>query len=344
MSCSGSSPAFDRAYRPLAALHSLTVTSVRRGRSIRVILVLMIPFVLGACASTLESVGAALAYRGVALPEERVRLDLPYRSDASADSRKHRLDLFLPKAGARDWPTLVFVHGGGWTDGDRAASVLGVEPVRNIGRFFAAKGIGAAIISYRLQPAVSWRDQVEDVVDATAWVYDRIGEFGGDPEAIFLSGHSAGAWLAAWVGLSDSPLARVGVDRSHLCGLVLVSGAGYDMEDEKTYSLGASRSYFEGLFADEDPEWARSASILRHVDDPVPPVLVLSAEGEPEKFRHQGDLLFRAIEDRSPMAQRLVVPGQNHQRIVVSMSRDGDPVSRSILDFLSWAPCPVGSE
>ncbi len=289
----------------------------------------------------LESVGAGLAYRRVALPDEQVRLDLPYRSDDAADPVKHRLDLFLPGPGERDWPTVVFVHGGGWTDGDRATSVLGIEPVRNVGRFFAANGIGAAIISYRLQPGVSWRQQVEDVADATAWVHREIGRFGGDANALFLSGHSAGAWLAAWVGFNDSALARLDLDRSGLCGLVLVSGAGYDLEDETTYALGANRSYFENLFADDDPDWAHSASISLHVDQPVPPVLILSAEGEPEKFRRQGDVLFQSVEGRSSMAQRLVVPGQNHQRILVSMSRIGNPVSRSILDFLKWAPCPA---
>ncbi|HEB88792.1 MAG TPA: alpha/beta hydrolase [Deltaproteobacteria bacterium] len=311
---------------------------------LRALAVLSIVLVLGGCAGTWESIGAGLAYRKVALPDEQVRLDLPYRNDDDADAEKHRLDLFLPDPAIRDWPTVVFVHGGGWTSGDRATKVLGIEPARNIGRFFAAHGVGAAVISYRLQPGVSWREQVEDVADATAWVHREVGRWGGDANALFLSGHSAGAWLAAWVGLADSPLARLGLDRSGLCGLVLVSGAGYDLEDEQTYALGAKRSYFENLFADDDPEWARSASIRKHVDEPVPPVLILSAEGEPGKFRRQGDLLFRAIEDRSPMAQRFVVPGQDHQRIVVSMSRAGDPVSRSILDFLEWAPCSSAVE
>ena len=298
------------------------------------------------CAGTLESLGAALAYRHAPLSAENVRLDLPYRIDAAAHPDKHRLDLFLPAGEAAadgGWPTLLFVHGGGWTEGDRATRVLGIEPMRNIGRFYAARGIGVAVVGYRLQPQVSWREQVDDVAQATAWVHREIAARGGDPDALYLAGHSAGAWLAAWVGLDDAALARAGMDRSSLCGLVLVSGAGYDMLDAQTYALGAKRAYYERLFGDDDPDWAQAASILAHLDAPLPPTLVLSGAKEPPKFRRQGDLLFDALLSHGGRAQREVLAEQDHQRIVISMSRSGDPVSDAILAFLDATTCPAGS-
>lgn len=294
---------------------------------------------LAGCAGLFESIGAAMDYREAELPESRVRLDVAYRTDAGAHPDKHRLDLFLPEPGARDWPTLVFVHGGGWTAGDRATSVFGVEPNRNIGRFYAARGYGVAVVSYRLQPEVDWRAQVRDVADATAWVRDEVARLGGDEDAIVLAGHSAGAWLAAWVGLDEAALEAAGSSRDGLCALLLVSGAAYDLEDEETWALGANRSYFEDLFGDDDPDWARAASIRHHLDPPFPPTLVMTAGGEPAKFQRQGDLLVEALETHAASTQRFVVPGQNHQRIVVGMSREGDPVSREVLEFLSWTTC-----
>lgn len=299
--------------------------------------------VTSACTSTFNTIGAGLAYERTDIPADRALLDLAYRSEANAHPNKHRLDLYLPADTHEPWPTLIFIHGGGWTHGDRAMGSLGIDPMRNIGRFYAARGMGAAILSYRLQPEVTWRDQIRDVADATAWVQREIGRYGGDPDALYVSGHSAGAWLAAWTGLSDAPLAPHDLDRSKICGLILVSGAGYDLADEETYALGASRRYFEKRFGQEGGAWDREASIYANLDSPAPPALVLSAEGEPVTFRRQGDRLFSALDERGrgDLSRRIEIPGQNHQRIIVGMSIDGDPVSESVLDFLSKTECPA---
>lgn len=282
--------------------------------------------------------GAALAYREAPLPADRVRLDVPYRSDGDAHPDKHRLDVFLPgEPGAR--PVLVFVHGGGWTSGDRAMGALGIEPIRNLGRFFAGRGFVVVTPSYRLQPGVGWREQVGDVAEAVAWVRREIAGYGGDPDAVHLGGHSAGAWLAAWVGLDDEALAARGLDRDFLCSLVLVSGAGYDLEDERTWALGADREYFAALFGAGGGDWARDASIRLHVDAPVPPSLLMTAAGEPGKFQRQGDLLFETLEPAAPGSARVVVPGQDHQRIAVSLSLEGDPASEAVLAFLARQRC-----
>lgn len=286
-------------------------------------------------------VGAALDYDRADWPEERARLDLAYRAGPDFDDEKHRLDLYLPAEGEAGWPTLVFVHGGGWTSGDRRLGALGIEPIRNVGRFYAARGFGVVLPSYRLQPDVDWRTQVDDVSAAIAWAREAAAKHGGDPSAIFLGGHSAGAWLAARVGLADAPLAGYDVDRGSLCGLVLVSGAAYDLADEVTYERGASRSYFEQRFDVDpnDPEWKQTASVVPNVESPSPPALVLSAEGEGPTFERQGDLLYAKLEEVAPRSRRQVIPGQNHQRILVSMSLAGDPVSDAALAFMRDVPC-----
>ena len=293
---------------------------------------------LAGCAGTFETIGAGLAYERAEHPKQLARLDLPYRFDAEADFEKHRLDLFLPENAAPGWPTLVFVHGGGWTSGDRATQMLGIDPYRNIGRFYAARGYGVVLPSYRLQPEATWQEQVDDVAAAVAFARKEIAKRGGDPDAIHLSGHSAGAWLAAWVGLEDSALAARGLDRSPLCGLVLVSGAGYDPEDDETYALGASRGYFAKRFATGDDTWAEQTSIRRHLA-PSPPTLVMNAKGEAVTFERQANLLFESLSEVSPDSERLSVPGLNHQRIVIAMSAEDNPVSDATLSFLERRSC-----
>lgn len=305
----------------------------------------LLTLILSGCAGTLETLDAAAAYERAALPESRIQLDLAYRAEPvpGADPDKHRLDLFLPDPppgqGREGFTTLVFLHGGGWTHGDRALGLFGIQPLRNLGRFYAARGYGVVVPSYRLQPGASWREQLDDVAAAVAWTRREIGRHGGDPDAVLLGGHSAGAWLAAWVGLSDAPLARQGVDRSMLCGLVLVSGAAYDLEDEETWALGVSREYMEARFDDGEEGWPRRASILSNLDAPVPPALVMAAAEERASFHRQADLLHGAIESAAPGSRRLTMPDQNHQRILVAMSREADPVSEAVLDFMGERDC-----
>src|SRR5437660_9187330 len=78
----------------------------------------------------------------------RVIKDVPYYQGPGADRVKHRLDLFLPR-GHRDYPVVLFVHGGAWLHGDK--SFLGIYGA--VGRSLARRGIGVAVTNYRLSPA-----------------------------------------------------------------------------------------------------------------------------------------------------------------------------------------------
>ena len=80
--------------------------------------------------------------------------DLCYTSAAPCDSARHTLDLYRPASSS--WPVIIFVHGGNWDNGDKNYRAGGADIYANIGRFFASRGIGVAVINYRLQPAVAW--------------------------------------------------------------------------------------------------------------------------------------------------------------------------------------------
>ncbi|MEO6034389.1 MAG: alpha/beta hydrolase [Verrucomicrobiota bacterium] len=160
------------------------------------------------CTSVLQRTGIALFYKKASLPKSQVRREIVYREGSTLP--KHRLDLFLPAATTTNWPVLVFIHGGNWTEGDKGLRAGGPDVYGNIGRFYAARGIGVAIINYRLQPGANWRDQIDDAACATAWVHSHITEFGGDARRIFVSGHSAGAQLAARIASISRPLENTG--------------------------------------------------------------------------------------------------------------------------------------
>ncbi|MEM6457194.1 MAG: alpha/beta hydrolase [Acidobacteriota bacterium] len=266
--------------------------------------------VLAAAAIALTTLGCQLLRAPLrpsvpALPEMRQIDDVAYRDDVDADPKKHRLDLYLPARAKGDAPTpvLVFVHGGGWRTGDKDLKQLGVTPYIDIGRFYAQHGFVVVVPNYRLPPA-TWRDQVDDVADAVAWTYRNITAHDGDPARIFVGGHSAGAQLATRVALDRALLHERDADPDAICGVLAISGGGYDLADEQTYDLGARRSYYTEIFP--EAEWTE-ASPVTYLDASAPPFLVLSARGEWPSLHHQNRLLADALADAGADARNVAL-------------------------------------
>ncbi len=141
--------------------------------------------------------------------------DIPYRSgDALTDYMKERcrLDVHYP-AGKVDFPTVVWFHGGGLTGGNRFVP-LGLKE----------KGIAVVAVNYRLYPKVKAPAYIEDAAAAVAWTFKHIADFGGSPDRIFVSGHSAGGYLTSMIGLDNSWLAAFDVDADRIAGLIPYSG------------------------------------------------------------------------------------------------------------------------
>ena len=300
-------------------------------------LISAISVVFSGC-TVVERAGIALFYEKAPLPDTQVKYDVPYVDHSTLAAQ--RLDLFLPTG--TNWPVFVFVHGGNWDAGDKGFRVGGADVYGNIGRFYAARGIGVAVINYRLQPTVSWREQVEDVAAATAWVHAHIVEYGGNASRIFLGGHSAGAQLACHVALL-SPLI--------ISGVISVSGAGLDLADQKTYDFGASPSYYAARFGDNGPReaWEREASPVTYVTSSAPPFLILYAGGETKALQRQSQRLREVLASEKVPNRLVVVPGQSHARIVLTLSREHRTSAAAILDFIftnsepSRATAPVHS-
>ena len=123
-----------------------------------------------------------------------------------------RLDLYHPTEG-EGFATVVWFHGGGLEGGERHLP----EELRD-------QGIAVVPVSYRLAPQVSSPAYLEDAAAAVAWVVQHITEYGGDPQKIFLSGHSAGGYLVSMIGLDKQWLSAFGVDADSIAGLIPFSG------------------------------------------------------------------------------------------------------------------------
>ncbi|MDD2600001.1 MAG: alpha/beta hydrolase [Kiritimatiellae bacterium] len=121
-----------------------------------------------------------------------------------------RLDLRFPDE-KKGWPVVIWFHGGGLTGGGRHYPALPAE-------------IAVVAVGYRLSPKVELPLFIEDAASAVAWAFKNIANYGGDPEKIFISGHSAGGYLAAMVGMDPRWLAKHEIDHKKLAGIIPVSG------------------------------------------------------------------------------------------------------------------------
>jgi acetyl esterase/lipase len=235
---------------------------------------------------------------------------------------------------------MIFVHGGGWTEGDKGDKFGGADVYGNIGRFYAKNGIGVAVINYRLIPQVTWHDQISDVAQATAWIYTHIGEYGGNHHRLFLFGHSAGSQIIDRVALDTNALMKAGLPANAINGVISVSGAGLDMKDKETYALGESPDYFAKLFATgpQSEDWQAMASPAHYIHAGAPPFLIIYAGGETKSLIRQSQLFSRELTAAEVSNRVVVVPGQSHARIVLALSRDNRTAAPAIMSFVETVP------
>ncbi len=152
--------------------------------------------------------------------QEIVKVEsIPYYGESSPDDyarERCKLDVWYPK-GARNYPTVVWLHGGGLQSGDRHSG-------EQVAQRLTADGIAVVLVDYRLSPQARCPAYIEDAAAAVAWTIKNIARYEGDPARVFVSGHSAGGYLTAMVGLDQSFLARHDISTRQLAGLLPVSG------------------------------------------------------------------------------------------------------------------------
>lgn len=238
-------------------------------------------------------------------------LDIPY-----GDHEKQRLDIYLPRERAADAPVFIFLHGGGFVEGDRAHYGFLAEA-------FAKHGVITVIPSYRLTSGgFHYPDPAIDTQMAIAWVHKNIAQYGGNPGHIVVGGHSAGAMLAADVSVNLDWTRERGVDPDAIRGVVAVSGR-YDITatdtDRDAYAPTA--------------ELKAAASPIRHIKSAAPRYLI--AVGAPEKpYLRPSQDFHAALEAKGIPSRLMVLEGHSHQGTVRAMGSEDSELFAASLELL----------
>ena len=139
--------------------------------------------------------------------------DISYRleGDEYALSRC-KLDLYVP-VGVKDFPTVVWFHGGGLTGGEHFIP----DELKEC-------GLGIVSVNYRLLPKSELEDCIDDAAASVAWTFKNIEKYGGSIKKIFVAGHSAGGYLTNMIGLDKKWLKKYDIDADSIAALAPFSG------------------------------------------------------------------------------------------------------------------------
>jgi len=273
--------------------------------------------ILGNLARTLEVYTPIL--RDAPKAGIRVSRDLAYGPDA-----RHKADMYQPE-GKTGVPVVVFIHGGAYVRGERE---INPEVYGNVATYFARQGMLGVNATYRLAPATQWPGAAEDVGALVKWLRANAARFGGDPNRIFLIGHSAGAThIATYAYLKNlQPTEGTGI-----AGMVLMSGRYHFDPNPNDPNLKNFQAYF-GADAAQYP----TRSPINHVKAAaaIPTYLVISEYDNPD-LDTQGALLLGALCERDRACPRFTrMERHNHLSMVFQFNTADDALGREILEFM----------
>jgi triacylglycerol lipase len=252
-------------------------------------------------------------------PQVQITRDAQYGPDA-----RNRLDIFR-KGTPANAPVLVYVHGGGYVMGDK--STPGTPYFENIGQWAAQRGWIGVTMTYRLAPAHRWPSGPQDVALAVQWLRTHIAQYGGNPQAIFLMGQSAGgAHVAAYVAH----------ERFHLNGAPCIAGALllsaiYDPTTQPPNPFAAA--YFG-----EDAAVRADARNIEGLLASSVPLLFTVSEFDPADFQDQALQLAQAWHQRKHRYPPLeYLAGHNHLSPAQAIGSVLDQPARSVARFVDGA-------
>jgi acetyl esterase/lipase len=185
--------------------------------------------------------------------------NIPYQKGDEYILERCVLDVYSPES-KEDLPVLIYFHGGSLKRGNKY-----------IPEYLKEKGIIVVAVNYRFFPEVSVKEIIGDAAISVKWVYDHITKYGGNPNKIFLSGHSAGGYIISMLGLDASYLMSVGLDPNQIAGLIPLSGHTIThMTAREEMGIGPLQPIIDQM------------APLFHVKENTPPYIMITGDRELE--------------------------------------------------------------
>jgi acetyl esterase/lipase len=256
----------------------------------------------------------------------RTDRDISYTYDTQ--NERNRLDVYYSKTNSlRD--VLVFVHGGAWESGSK-------DTYKYLGQNFVRKGLVTVIINYSLSPNLIGR-MAQDCTAAVVWVQRNIFNYGGNPNRIFLMGHSSGGHLIELIN-SDTRFFRQYGIKNPIHGIILLDAFGLDMYEYLSQASPENDKYYNTfiqVFSNDPQHWKR-ASPMTYWKNIRNPQLMLIGERTYPSIQTQNRRLFgKLMASRQAPAELYEIPRRNHTGMVIYMFFSGNQQYDIILNFMA---------
>lgn len=252
--------------------------------------------------------------------------NIPYaQADTARGIKEKQLSVFAPRKRNNSRNVLLFIHGGNWNSGTK-------DLYSFLGNRMARKGVVLVVIDYPLSPEANYDQMAAYSARAVHWVQQNISRYGGNPDRIFVSGHSAGGHLASLISLRNEYFDSLRT-RNPIKGTILIDAAGLDMYGylrEKGY--GEGHTYMKTFTADPQ-EWKKASPIL-HLHENMPPMLIYRGGKTYPSIEKSTEKFIPALKNYVPSPRYKVQPGKRHIGMITQFFFTWNPRYREILRFM----------
>ncbi|KAA6441044.1 alpha/beta hydrolase [Dyadobacter flavalbus] len=268
-----------------------------------------------------------LLFSGCSFRRIAVSKNVVYQKADQAQA-EHSLNVFAPKKIKTPKNVLVFFHGGNWNSGRKSQYNI-------FGKHWARKDVVAVIADYPLSPGADFSDMAFAAAKAVKWVKENIGRYGGNPERIFVSGHSAGGHLAALISTDDRYFTKLGISNP-IAGTILIDAAGLDMHGYlKEEKFPRGHTYLNTFTS--DPEKWKEASPVFHLHPAMPPMLIYSG-GRTYPSISKSNLKFvTSIKSYAPETIYRIQKKKKHVAMILQFVNPLNRRYKEIKDFMKSA-------
>lgn len=237
------------------------------------------------------------------------------------------LNIYHKKGKQQNQDVIIFIHGGSWSSGKK-------ETYWWLGRNLAKKNIVTAVIDYPLAPQATFKEMALASAYAVKWVRDSISTYDGNPNRIFLMGHSAGGHLCELINTDPQYFKAVNIDNP-IKGIILNDAFGLDMEEYLT-KAEKDDNYIDFLrtFSD-DPEIWQMGSPLFYVKNVNNPHLLFYGSKTYQAIQLQTERIYKTLMKQNVPVKLEIIEGKKHVGMISQMIFGGNSLYKSISTFLA---------
>lgn len=251
--------------------------------------------------------------------------DIPYGT--KTDGTRNLLDVYFPEPGEEAKDVLVFIHGGSWNSGKKNTYWW-------LGRNFASKNVVEVNINYSLAPDYQYRQMASDAAAAIKWVKNNIHTYGGNPDRIFVMGHSAGGHLAALINSDPQFFTEQGIENP-IRGVILNDGFGLDMHEYLLQAtMNEQTASFLKTFSTDREAW-KIGSPLTYFSNIQNPYLILVGDRTYPAIKIQSKRLYEMLSANSQPVRFQQIAKKKHVGMISQMVFGGNELYPLILDFMA---------